>query len=160
MVIGLFFDMFRILRKTFHTPDIVTYIEDVIFWLLTGLFLLFVLFQCNNGEIRIYHIVGLILGGIFYMLSISKFFVKISVSILTVIKGIVYKGITILLSPMKLLFRFLRKLWIPLPIFVINFQKMLFHSDKKVENKQKRKKKSEKVPLQRRILKRNVEKYN
>ena len=37
VIIGILFDFFRILRKSFKTPDFVTYIEDVIFWILTGL---------------------------------------------------------------------------------------------------------------------------
>ena len=33
--IGLLFDLFRVLRKSFKTADIVTYFEDMIFWILT-----------------------------------------------------------------------------------------------------------------------------
>ena len=40
ILIGLLFDIFRILRKSFKTPDIITYIEDFFFWLITGLILL------------------------------------------------------------------------------------------------------------------------
>ena len=39
ILIGLLFDIFRILRKSFKTPDIITYIEDFFFWLITGLIL-------------------------------------------------------------------------------------------------------------------------
>lgn len=31
LCLGIFFDIFRALRKTFLTPDFVTYIEDIIF---------------------------------------------------------------------------------------------------------------------------------
>ncbi len=34
-LIGLLFDIFRISRKTFKTSDLVTSIEDVLFWILT-----------------------------------------------------------------------------------------------------------------------------
>ena len=30
-IIGILFDIFRILRKSFKTPDSITYIEDIIF---------------------------------------------------------------------------------------------------------------------------------
>ena len=39
-LIGILFDIFRILRKSFKTKDIITYIEDILFWILTGLLLL------------------------------------------------------------------------------------------------------------------------
>ena len=41
IVIGILFDIFRILRKSFKTSDTITYIEDILFWILTGLILLY-----------------------------------------------------------------------------------------------------------------------
>lgn len=38
ILIGLLFDFFRILRRSFKTKDIITYIEDILFWILTRLF--------------------------------------------------------------------------------------------------------------------------
>ena len=37
IIIGILFDFFRILRKTFKTSDLITYIEDSLFWILTGI---------------------------------------------------------------------------------------------------------------------------
>ena len=44
-VIGLLFDFFRILRKSFKTADIITYIEDILFWILSGLTVLYSIFD-------------------------------------------------------------------------------------------------------------------
>ena len=33
ILIGLLFDFFRISRKVFKTNDVMTYIEDVLFWI-------------------------------------------------------------------------------------------------------------------------------
>lgn len=38
VIIGLLFDFFRILRKSFNTKDFVTYIEDILFWILTRIY--------------------------------------------------------------------------------------------------------------------------
>ena len=35
ILIGLLFDFFRIARKVFRTNDIITYIQDILFWILT-----------------------------------------------------------------------------------------------------------------------------
>lgn len=88
ILIGILFDTFRILRKSFKTPDIVTIIEDIIFWLLVGGILLFSIFKFNNGELRSYIFIGLILGIIVYILTISRYIIKISVKILMTIKNI------------------------------------------------------------------------
>ncbi|HBC84024.1 MAG TPA: spore cortex biosynthesis protein YabQ, partial [Clostridiales bacterium] len=73
-IIGILFDLFRILRKSFKTPDIITYIEDTLFWIITGLFLLYIIFKYSFGEIRIYMFVSLIIGVVTYFLTISKYF--------------------------------------------------------------------------------------
>ena len=54
ILIGLLFDIFRILRKSFRTSDIITYCEDLLFWILTGFLLLYSIFTFSNGEVRLY----------------------------------------------------------------------------------------------------------
>ena len=68
ILIGILFDIFRIFRKSFKTLDIVTYIEDCMFWIISGLLLLYSIFKFNNGEIRLYILIGVILGVSLYML--------------------------------------------------------------------------------------------
>ena len=110
IIIGLFFDIFRILRKSFRTPDFVTYIEDIIFWILTGLFLIYIIFTFNNGEIRSYIFVGLGLGMLFYLLIFSKFFIKTNVIIIKYLKAIFKKVFEIITYPFKVIIRIFDKL--------------------------------------------------
>lgn len=85
IIISIFFDLFRVLRKTFKTPDILTYIEDVIFWLVTGLFLILIIFRFNNGELRLYMFASLFIGIIIYMFTLSKYFILINSKILLIL---------------------------------------------------------------------------
>lgn len=85
-VIGILFDLFRILRKSFKTPDIITYIEDILFWILTGLFLLYIIFKYSFGQLRIYMFVSLIIGIVIYFLTISKYFIKLNVKTIRIYK--------------------------------------------------------------------------
>lgn len=101
-IIGILFDIFRILRRSFKTCDVITYIQDFIFWILTGIILLYSIFTFNNGELRGFVFVGIMLGIIFYLLLISKYFLKISVTIIISIKKVLY-------FPFKKLFYFSNK---------------------------------------------------
>lgn len=74
--IGFLFDIFRIRRRLLKLPNLITYIEDIIFWLITGAILIFVFYVVNSGTVRLYHIIALILGAILYFISISKFIFK------------------------------------------------------------------------------------
>ena len=61
IIIGVLFDIFRILRKSFKTKDIVTYMEDILFWILTGIIILFSMYKFSNGELRFFMIIGIIM---------------------------------------------------------------------------------------------------
>lgn len=90
IVIGILFDIFRILRRSFKTWDIVTYIQDFVFWILTGVILLYSIFTFNNGELRAFVFVGILLGVTVYILLVSKYFIKIAVKIILIIKKILF----------------------------------------------------------------------
>ena len=82
VIIGFLFDIFRILRKSFKTSDIVTYIEDILFWIFTGIIILYSIFTFNNGEIRLFMIIAVIIGSGIYLLYISSYVIKINVTII------------------------------------------------------------------------------
>ena len=132
MLIGILFDIFRVLRKSFNTKDFFTYIEDIIFWIITGLFLIFVIFRFNNGEIRGYSICGILLGIAIYIFSISKIFIKINVKIITFLKKI----ITYIY---RFVIRVIKKLFSPFTFFVINIKKIAlkFIKNEKISKKNK-----------------------
>ena len=126
ILIGLLFDFFRIMRRTFKTNNIITYIEDFIFWILTGLILLYSIFTFNNGEIRIYMFLGVLLGITLYMLSISSYVIKINVKIINFIKMIIAKIIEIILYPIKLLLKILKSIFYkPVAFIIINVRKII-----------------------------------
>ena len=101
MIIGVLFDIFRIIRRSFKTPDFITYIEDILFWILTGFVLLFTIFTFNNGEIRIYIFVGIVFGAIIYLLTLSQYFIKINVAILNFIKKMLYYPFRFIIKVIK-----------------------------------------------------------
>lgn len=139
IIIGLLFDFFRILRRSFKTKDFITYIEDILFWVLTGLLLLYSIFTFNNGEIRLYMFIGAILGCIIYMLSISNFIVKINTKIIISLKNTLSKIINIIFIPFKFIIKFFRNiLKKPISFIFINISqtiKNLFKNSKNTNDK-------------------------
>lgn len=124
IIIGILFDFFRILRKTFNTSDLITYIEDSLFWILTGIIILYSIFVFNNGEIRFFIFFGIILGVFLYMLLFSSYIIKINVKIINFIKKIVSKIIEFLLLPIKYFYKIIKKLFFrPVSFVIINITK-------------------------------------
>lgn len=126
IVIGLLFDFFRILRKSIKTPNFVTYIEDILFWILTGLIILYNIWYFNDGEIRIYMFLGIILGVLIYMSTLSKPIIYIFSAILGFI-------INILKIPFKAIFSIIRKIFTIISQTFINFTKIFIHKRGKNE---------------------------
>lgn len=123
IVIGIFFDIFRILRKSFKTSDLITYIEDALFWIITAIFLLVIIFIFQDGQIRNYTVLGLIIGFVVYILTISKYFIKINVFLINLLKNLINKIIKILFYPLKLIFK-------PISFLVINIRKIFILKSK------------------------------
>lgn len=111
ILIGILFDFFRILRKSFKTKDFVTYIEDICFWVITGIIILYSMCVFCDGELRFFMVLGLLTGIIIYMFTMSKYVIKISVTILNILKKI-------LGFPFKIIYKVTNKI-IFRPIFFI-----------------------------------------
>lgn len=130
VIIGLIFDFFRILRISFKTKDFVTYIEDILFWIITGGILLYSIFIFNNGEIRLFMFIGVIIGILLYILLISKYIIKVNVYIINILKKIV--GI-----PIKILYRFIKKVFFrPISFVIINIRKIFTKRYKNIVKKE------------------------
>ena len=142
VIIGILFDFFRILRKTFKTADFITYIEDFIFWILTGAIVLYSIFIFNNGQIRLFMFLGIGIGVIIYMLLLSSYFIKINVSTLNFLKNILSKIIKTISIPIKQFYKIIKKIFFkPISFIIINLRKNsinLYHSIAKVTKSPKK----------------------
>ena len=116
VAIGILFDFFRILRRTIKTSNIITYIEDILFWGLTGLLILYNIWYFNNGEIRIYMFLGIILGVLIYMSTLSNILIMIFSKVLQTI-------IKIFEIPFKAIISLFRKIVTAIMLIIRNFTK-------------------------------------
>lgn len=142
ILIGLLFDFFRIARKVFHTNDMMTYIEDILFWILAGMIMLYSIFVFNNGEIRLFMFLGMILGAFMYMVFVSSYVIKINVKLINLLKKI----FGILLTPFKMIYKMLHKLFLkPITFLFINIRKNFTNFGTKVYKNLKMTKKTKNV---------------
>ena len=118
VAIGILFDFFRILRRSIKTSNIVTYIQDILFWILTGIIVLYSIWYFNNGELRIFVFLGLILGILIYMATLSSIIVKIFTRIMIFL-------INILKVPFKMIYKIISKIITGITIFFYKNTKKL-----------------------------------
>lgn len=126
VLIGVLFDFFRILRKSFKTADFVTYIEDVLFWILTGMSILYSIFVFNNGEIRFFMFLGILIGLLLYMLLLSSYIIKANVYIITTTKKIIISIFKTIFHPIIIFLKFIKKIFFkPICFLFINVKNIL-----------------------------------
>ena len=113
------------MRKTIKTADFVTYIEDILFWILTGILILYFIFTYNNGEIRFYMFIAILLGILLYISLISKFFIKTNVTIINFIKMAIITIFTIILMPFKFLLKLIMRIFKPIFSLIRSFKEIL-----------------------------------
>jgi spore cortex biosynthesis protein YabQ len=104
---GLVYDFFRLARKTFKHPDFLTQLEDLAYWLAVCLLVFYFILHKNDGEVRIYAIIGIFSGMAFYFATFSIFVMKISIAVIEFMKRVIAKTIQLILYPFKLLIKLL-----------------------------------------------------
>lgn len=118
VAIGILFDFFRILRRSIKTSNLVTYIQDILFWILTGIIVLYSIWYFNNGELRIFVFLGLIIGLLIYMTTLSSIIVKIFTKLLVIL-------INILKVPFKMIYSLISKIITGIAVLFNKFTKNL-----------------------------------
>ncbi len=127
MLIAFIFDLFRIKRKAVETGNLLTYIEDLLYWIIAALVMFAVVYLANEGELRGYIFLGFVMGAALYILLLSRLVIKITLKILRLGYKILKLLWTILSYPFKFLFKVLS---IP-AIFVLNFiRKLLIRANR------------------------------
>ena len=106
ILLGILFDFFRVFRRTFNTIDFITYLEDILYWILAGIIVLYNIWFFNNGEIRFFMIIGIIMGAIIYSLLFSPILIKIETMILTKLKNIIMFFYKIIIIPIEKIINF------------------------------------------------------
>ncbi|HHW31414.1 MAG TPA: spore cortex biosynthesis protein YabQ [Clostridiaceae bacterium] len=131
IAIAFVYDIFRIKRKTVKTSNFITYVEDIIYWLIVALIMFVVLYYGNEGEIRGYIFIGAIIGVILYALLLSRIIMKILLTTIKILGIIIRETWRVISYPFKIIFRILR---IPAR-FLLRQSKKIFRKARKLGRK-------------------------
>lgn len=104
-VCGLVYDNFRVVRKLIKHKKINVYLEDGLFWIIVTGGTYYIFLHKNDGEVRLYMLLGIGLGFVVYILTISKIFVKIYSEALKIVMVSLYKTIRLILYPIRVVIR-------------------------------------------------------
>lgn len=109
IIISFLFDIFRILRKVYKFSNMLIYMQDILFWLLTGIIILQAIFKFNSGDIRIFLFLGIFFGVFIYISLFSIYVIKIGSFILKLINTLIRKLINVFKVPICKILNFMVK---------------------------------------------------
>ena len=128
MIIGIIFDIFRISRKVIKTNDILTTIEDIVFLVFSGLIIIYTMYVFCNGQLRFFMIIGIALGIMIYLITISKYIIKFFTYIIERIIFLIEKLYNMVKKIIIGIFKVLRKTIFKHILFVcVNFRKNILN---------------------------------
>ncbi len=105
--LGVCYDVFRILRVALPLGTVVTFIEDILYFAVTAIATFTFLLYFTQGQIRVYVLLGEVLGWVLYYVTVGSLVIKISKAIVGSIRFVLKWLYRIFLSPFVRLFCFL-----------------------------------------------------
>lgn len=88
MVFSVIFDLFRAIRKIKKVRNKTIYIQDIIYFLIIGIILLWVIINYMNTELRVYLILAIILGIVIYISTVGNLVVNMLVKLIKFNKNV------------------------------------------------------------------------
>lgn len=70
---GIYYDVFRFLRRIFKFSDLSVALQDILFWITSAVLIFFVCLELNAGFIRIYFVIFVMIGWLLYFMTAGKF---------------------------------------------------------------------------------------
>ena len=98
IVIGLLFDLYRALRTNFKIVKKISFVFDVIFWILITAVIFTTINLLERFDLRYYHFVALFLGFILYYNTVSKYILIAFNKIISFITSLFKKTIYYIVS--------------------------------------------------------------
>ena len=112
-VLFLLYDILRIFRRIVPHGNVWIGVEDFIYWLICTAAVFVMLYQKNDGMVRGFAFGGMIVGMLLYYALLSRMVIKINVTVLKGILGVIRKILKFLFGPLhrvgKRTMSFLRK---------------------------------------------------
>ena len=119
VLIGVIYDILRVMRSYVKTTHAVNDVQDIVFWCIALIIMFFTVFHTNQGYVRWYEFLGVFLGALLYFLTMGKVFCIVLNKIIDVFLKIFVFFCKILLTPLVFTYNIIYKsiLFIFVPIF-------------------------------------------
>lgn len=103
IITGVFYDLYRIIRGPKYINKIITFIEDILFWILSGIFIFIFLLITDSAYIGTYIYLNIFIGIYIYFKLISFKFLLYQKKLFNAIGKFIRITINLILYPFELI---------------------------------------------------------
>lgn len=103
LLTGVMFDLYRIIRGA-KVPKIITFIEDILFWVLAAVIVFTFLLYTNYAFLGPYVYIFMIISLLFYLRFISNLIYKVEIKVIETVSRIVRVIFKTIAYPIKLIY--------------------------------------------------------
>lgn len=118
VILFVLYDCLRIFRKVVDHGVVMLSLEDIVYWTISAVLIFRMMYRFNNGVIRGFSMLGILLGMVTYKYTISEYVVRWISIVLIKIKDLFIRILHIISKPARLLFggmqKWLKRLWLTL----------------------------------------------
>ena len=107
-LLGVLYDMFRIVRLADNWKAWQIFLQDILYFVISGLITFVFLLTFNNGIVRIHVICGELMGWIVYYITIGEIVYRCSSGIIGAVKKAVKKIFIVILNPIVNIFKIIK----------------------------------------------------
>jgi spore cortex biosynthesis protein YabQ len=129
VVMGTIYDLFRLLHEQLKLPRWTIIPMDFIYWIVATILIFQMLYSSNQGQLRMYVFVGMVIGVLIYYFLLSKWVTKIFLFLFAIVREtyrIIIKIFDIfLVKPAILLYKLLVIIFRFLQLFAIFLYKIM-----------------------------------
>lgn len=107
MALGLFYDVFRIIRLAIRHSSAIIFLEDMAYFIACAVITFLFALSAVNGHVRVFLVIGEFLGAVIYYFSLGDLVIRLSRGIIAFVSALLRGLYRIFLRPFVRLFRFL-----------------------------------------------------
>lgn len=108
-LLGLFYEIFRILRLMIKTGAVAVFVQDILYWSVSALISFLFILAVNSGQLRIFLLLGIVIGMIVYFFTLGALIMKASKAIIAFIYRVMRFIYGKLVTPVQRFMGFTRK---------------------------------------------------
>lgn len=117
-LLGLMWDVYRLIRHFFKIGRLGLIVGDVMYWIASLYFGLNIIVYISWGNIRLFILLGFILGGLVYSWLLSDIILGFLINLINFVIILIKKLYIIIISPLKILIKRLKNFLIPYKISI------------------------------------------